>query len=176
MSFRLTASRKVLETAVFDVHQERAEHPSGVVLERAVTINPPSVVILAKDDEGRILTVRQYRLPIRDELEELPAGRRDQGEPPLAAAQRELREETGYRAGRWRELLEFYPAPGFASERMTAFLAEDLTPGDPQPEPYERIAIRWRTKQELWAMTEKRELTDAKTLLTLLWAERAALI
>ena len=85
--------------------------------------------MMAVDKKSRILLVKQYRLPAQQYLWELPAGRLDPGETPLQAARRELVEETGYRAKKWQKLAVFYPSPGFLAEKMTIFLATQLTAG-----------------------------------------------
>ena len=167
--FKLISSETVFESPLFDVASERAEHPGGAVLDRKVVRNPPAAVIVPRDAVGRVLLIRQYRLPPREYLWEAPAGRCDPGEKPLETARRELAEETGYRAARWRRLTEFYPAPGFASERMTAFLAEDLTPGEPAPEPYEVIEPRWFEWPAALEMIRAGEVRDAKTIAALLY-------
>lgn len=168
--FRLIFSRPQLETEVFDVRHERAEHPSGAVLERSIVHNASAAVILPRNDEGAVLLIRQFRLPCREKLWELPAGRCDPGEEPLETAQRELIEETGYRAAQWRPLLSFYPAPGFATERMYSFLAEGLSEGEAAPEPYEIIEKRWLGREEALEMVRSGAIRDAKTIATLLYS------
>ena len=86
-----------------------------------------SAVMMPVDEKGRMLLVRQYRLPAKAFLWELPAGRVDKGETVLQAAKRELTEETGFKAKKWTKLASFYVSPGFLAEKMTVFLAEDLT-------------------------------------------------
>ena len=167
--FGLVSSEHVLDTEVFEVRRERAEHPSGAVLDRHVTINAPATVILPLSADGRILLIRQYRLPVRDQLWELPAGRCNPGDAEEQTARRELIEETGYRAGKMTRLLEFFPAPGFASERMIAFLAEDLTAGEAEPEPYELIETRWVERSEALDMIRTNEIRDAKTISAILY-------
>ncbi|MDA0567430.1 NUDIX hydrolase [Streptomonospora sp. S1-112] len=98
------------------VPRERLEHPGAVAA-------------LALDDRDRVLMVHQYRHAVRHRLWELPAGVRDEeGEPPVRTAQRELAEEAGYRAERWYELADFFPSPGFSSERIQVFLGRGLHP------------------------------------------------
>jgi len=115
------------------------------------------------DEKNRILLVRQYRLPARQFLWELPAGTVDPGEKPLQTARRELVEETGYRAKKWTKLAEFYPSPGFLSEKMTIYLATGLTAGEPKPMEDERIATRWFKAAELDEMIRTGKIQDAKT-------------
>ena len=115
------------------------------------------------DEKNRILLVRQYRLPARQFLWELPAGTVDPGEKPLQTARRELVEETGYRAKKWTKLAEFYPSPGFLSEKMTIYLATGLTAGESKPMDDERIATRWFSATDLDEMIRTGKIQDAKT-------------
>jgi len=171
MPFELKFSRPVLETKVFDVSYERAEHPSGAAIERHIVHNPSAAVVCARR-EGQVLLIRQFRLPARASLWELPAGKCDPGEDAAQAAPRELAEETGCRAARWTRLTDFHPAPGFATELMTAFLAEDVTEGAASPEPYEIIEPCWFAWSEALRMIRDGEIRDAKTILTLLYVDR----
>ena len=169
--FKLIFSRSEVETPRFTLTHDRAEHPSGVVLDRRIIQNSPATVILTRRDDESVLLIRQYRLPTRESLWELPAGRCEKGEDSLETAKRELAEETGYRAKRWEKLLSFYPAPGFASELMHAFLAEDLTAGKAAPEPYELIEARWFDRTDALEMIQRGEIRDGKTVATLLYYE-----
>jgi ADP-ribose pyrophosphatase len=169
--FRLVFSKPVLETKIFDVTHDRAEHASGAALDRHVVVNAPSAVMCARKPNGDVLLVRQFRLPPRQALWELPAGRCDKGEPVLETAKRELIEETGYRARKWSKVTEFYPAPAIATELMTVFLAEDLTEGASEPEDYELIETRWTPWTDALAMVRKGEIRDAKTIASLLYVQ-----
>jgi ADP-ribose pyrophosphatase len=115
------------------------------------------------DEKNRILLVRQYRLAARQSMWELPAGTVDPGEKPLQTARRELVEETGYRAKKWTKLAEFYPSPGFLTEKMTIYLATGLTAGEPKPMDDERIATRWFAAKEIDDMIRTGKIMDAKT-------------
>jgi len=129
--------------------------------------------MLAADSRKRILLVRQYRVPARAYLWELPAGKLDAGETPLQAARRELIEETGYRAKHWKKLVSFYPSPGFVAEKMTIFLATGLTAGDATPMDDERIETRWFTGPEIERAIRSGKILDGKTMLGyLIWRMR----
>ncbi len=129
---RVLSRRLVYKGPVFWVTSERVVEPSGVRVLREVVRHTGSVVVLATLDDGkdpRVLLERQYRHAADSYLWELPAGRIDKGEKALAAAKRELLEETGYRAKSWKKILKFYASPGFVAEPMTVFWARGLTPG-----------------------------------------------
>jgi ADP-ribose pyrophosphatase len=103
---------------------------------------------------------------------ELPAGRVDPGENNLAAAKRELIEETGFTASRWQRALFFYVSPGFLDESMTVFLARGLKKGTAQPEEDERIAVRFFPLKQAVRMATTGKIVDAKTIASLLWLEK----
>ena len=147
--------------------------PSGFEIHRAIVQHPGSAVMMAVDTRKRILLVRQYRVPARAYLWELPAGKLDAGETPLQAARRELIEETGYRAKHWKKLVTFYPSPGFVAEKMTIFLATGLTAGQATPMDDERIETRWFTSKEIERTILSGKIVDGKTMLGYLTWRRA---
>ena len=162
---KITSSREVYQCKLFRVTEEEAIDPkTGFRIERAVVRHKGSAVMMAVDKKKRILLVRQYRLPADRYLWELPAGRLDPGEKPLQAARRELIEETGYRARTWRKLASFWVSPGYVEERMTIYLATDLTAGEATPMDDERIETRWFTRREIAAMIHAGKIEDAKTI------------
>ncbi len=154
---------------IFRVTEDRASDASGFEIHRAIVRHAGSAVMMPVE-ENRVLLVRQFRLPADKELWELPAGKVDEGEDLLEAARRELKEETGYAAKNWRTLVSFFPTPGYVEERMTLFLATELTAGEAAPMDDERIETRWFGRDELRKMVYSGEIEDGKTLIGfLLW-------
>jgi len=160
---KLISSKEITKNRIFTVTWDHAVDPDGFEIERAIVQHRGSAVMMPVDEKNRILLVRQYRLPARQFLWELPAGTVDPGEKPLQTARRELVEETGYRAKKWTKLAEFYPSPGFLSEKMTIYLARGLTAGELKPMDDERIATRWFKAAELDEMIRSGKIQDAKT-------------
>jgi len=171
---KITSSREVYNCRLFRITEDEAVDPkTGFRIKRSVVRHAGSAVMMAVDRKQRILLVRQYRLPADQYLWELPAGRLDPGEKPLQAARRELKEETGYRARKWTKLASYFVSPGYVQERMTIFLAEELTAGEATPMDDERIETRWFTKKELAEMIEAGKIDDGKTLIGFLsWRSR----
>jgi ADP-ribose pyrophosphatase len=157
------SSEELIRTPIFHVTFDRALDPDGFEIKRAIVQHGGSAVMMPVDEHGRILLVRQYRLPARQYLWELPAGRVDAGETPLQTARRELAEETGYRARTWKKLAVFYPSPGFLAEKMTIYLATNLTSGVQAPMEDERIQTRWFSAREVDRMIETGKIIDGKT-------------
>jgi ADP-ribose pyrophosphatase len=172
---KIKSSREVYNCGLFRVTEDDAVDPkSDFEIKRSVVRHAGSAVMMAVDEKKHILLVRQYRLPAATYLWELPAGRLDSGEKPLQAARRELAEETGYKARTWTKLASFWVSPGYVEEKMTIFLATDLTAGDASPMDDERIETRWFKAREIADMIETGKLADAKTMIGFfLWQRRA---
>jgi ADP-ribose pyrophosphatase len=156
------------------------ERADGSRATRDVAGHPGAVAILAVDPDDHVLLVRQYRSPAGQVLLEVPAGTLDPGpdgstEDPEGAARRELEEETGHRAGSWRLLGRFFSAPGFTTELMHLYLAEDLRPADGNrlgPDEDERLhLVRMPWRQAVDAV-ERGEIADAKSIVALFWLAR----
>ncbi|MGD0774353.1 MAG: NUDIX hydrolase [Candidatus Solibacter sp.] len=171
---KIISSKQVYGCNLFRVTEDVAVDPkTKFQIKRSVVRHIGSAVMMAVDAKKRVLLVRQYRLPADKYLWELPAGRLDPGEKPLEAAIRELKEETGYKAQKWSKLASFWVSPGFVRERMTIFLAEDLTAGEATPMDDERIETRWFKRKELAKMIAGGEIEDAKTIVGFLtWRHR----
>ena len=162
---KLISSKEVYKCSLFSVTEDHATDGKGYEIRRSIVRHNGSAVMMAVDAKKRILLVRQYRLPARMAMWELPAGRLDPGEKPMQAAKRELIEETGYRARKWRKLAAFYASPGFVAEKMTIFLATDLIAGEAQPMDDEKIEARWFTSQEIERMLRSGKILDGKTMI-----------
>jgi len=154
---------------VLTLKLDQVVEPGEVRATRELVAHPGSVVVLPRFADGRVLLVRQFRYAARKKLWELVAGGLEPGERVLAAARRELAEETGYRARRVRRVFSFYPSPGFLTERMHLVEATGLASGEARPEADERIEARAFARAELRAMLAAHTVEDGKTLLALLW-------
>lgn len=161
---KVVSSKLRYQSPIFTVSEEEATEPGGFRIKRAIVHHAGSAVMMAVDEKNRVLLVRQYRLAARAFLWELPAGRLDAGETVLAAARRELVEETGYRARRWKKLASFYASPGYVAEKMTIYLATELTAGEAKPMEDERIECRWFTRKELDEKIQAGGIVDGKTI------------
>jgi ADP-ribose pyrophosphatase len=166
---KILSSKTIYNGPVFGIRRDELIEPGGVRTSREMITHSGSVVVLPLLPDGRILLIRQYRHAARQFLWELVAGRIDEGESPRKGAARELIEETGYRAKRFRIFLDFFPTPGFLEERMFILLAEGLTEGEASPEEDEKITSQAFTRKELEQMIHKRIIRDGKTMAGLLY-------
>ena len=171
---KVISSRTVYRGPVFWVTTDYIQEPGGVKVRRDLIHHTGSVVVLAVDDSRgtpRVLLERQYRHAAGDYLWEIPAGRIDPGENELKAAQRELIEETGYRADHWRLILKFYASPGFMAETHAVYLATGLRRGKAEPEDDEIIRKRMVPLPIAVKMVLKGTIRDAKTISSVLWLD-----
>ena len=170
-AFEALGGETVYDGRIFQVRVERFRHADGEVVEREVVRHNGAVGMLAYD-EHQVWLVRQPREAIGEpDLLEIPAGRLDKdGEEPLQAAQRELAEEIGRRAGRWEPIVTYYTGAGFTDERVHLFAATDLAEASADSGEQERIeVVRWPLAELDAALDECR---DAKTLIALSWLAR----
>jgi ADP-ribose pyrophosphatase len=166
---KVQKSKMVFRGKVFGVRRDEVIEPGGVRATREVITHSGSVVVLPVVEDGRILMIRQYRHAAGQYLWELVAGRIDEGETVRQAAVRELKEETGYRAKRFREFLDVFPSPGFLEEQMHVLLAEGLTPGEAEPEADEKIISHAYSAEELQRMMQHGKLRDGKSIAGILY-------
>lgn len=176
----LISSKLAYTGPLFDVYTDYVREPEGEESRRDVIRHSGSVVILALDSsknpaDPMVVVERQYRHAAGQYMWELPAGRKEPEEAPLAGAKRELLEETGYTARRWSKLARFYVSPGFLAEWMQVYVAEGLTSGQTRPDEDEYIEFRQipLSRALLWVETGK--IIDAKTIVALLLYSRRRL-
>lgn len=171
MKFELIDSETVFRGRVFTIRRDNLCTPDGRMTKFDIVEHHGSVVILPIDNEGNLLLVRQYRHAAVDDLLELPAGTLDSpDEMPVHCAAREIREETGMRAGNLLELGKFYLAPGYSTELMTVFLATDLHVDPLDPDADEFLQVEKIPLAEALSIAEAGKMPDAKTLAALLMA------
>ncbi len=173
----VVSSEVVYRGPLFRVLHDKLIEPGGRRNERDVIRHNGSVVILAIDDakdkkDPWIVMERQYRHAANQFLWELPAGKLEPGEDALEGAKRELAEETGYRAKRWRPLVEYYASPGFLGESMKVFVAAGLEPGAAHPEEDEHIELRLVRLKDVLKAIERGAILDGKTLSSVLLYDR----
>jgi ADP-ribose pyrophosphatase len=169
---QILKSEVLYQGKVFRLQRDTVIEPGGVQAERDIIVHPGSVVVLPIFKDGRVLLIRQYRHSVGEFLWELVAGRKEPNESPVAGARRELIEETGYTAKRFRKLLRVVPTPGFVNEWMWIFAAEGLTAGAAQPEEDEKITARIFTLKQVEKMIQRGTLRDAKSICGLLYHMR----
>jgi ADP-ribose pyrophosphatase len=177
---QLISSETLFEGPLFRVVHDKLLEPGGRPSERDIIRHHGSVVILAMDTtkskrDPWIVMERQYRHAAGQFLWELPAGKLEPGEDAMAGAQRELAEETGYSAKKWKPFLVYYASPGFLGESMQVFIAEGLVAGDAHPEDDEQIDFRLVKLSDIVKMIDKGAILDGKTLCSvLLYARKMA--
>jgi ADP-ribose pyrophosphatase len=170
---KLISSKLSYRGKVFSVFTDKVLEPSGNTNVRDVIRHNGSVVVLAVDESKNpkdpdIIFERQYRHAAGQFLIELPAGRVEPGESTLAAAKREMIEETGYRAKRWTLLTKYFASPGFLGEWMQIYLARDIREGVSQPEADENIEVFRLPLSEALELVATNKIHDGKTLIGLM--------
>ncbi|MCX7945545.1 MAG: NUDIX hydrolase [Hydrogenophilus sp.] len=167
------AQQVAWEGHLLRVRADRVHLPDGSEGRREYIAHPGAAMVVALTDTDEVVMVRQFRYPVGAVVEELPAGKVDEGESPLACAQRELEEETGYRAQRWRSLGWFWPNVGYSSEVIHIFLAEGLTAGTPRREAGEFLEVFWVPLSQLMARVAEGSIGDGKTTVAVVRAAYA---
>ncbi len=170
MKFEVLETKTIHQGRVFSLRRDKVRLPNGRETHLDIIDHPPAVTLIPVDNQGNILFVRQYRHATGLEFLELPAGVVEKDEAPEACARREIREETGMSAGQIQLIGQFYEAPGYSTEYMYVYLAQDLTP-DPLPgDEDEYIAVEKYPIAQAYAMAETGVIIDAKSLASLLLA------
>ena len=165
-------SELLLTTSKFRVVRETITSDSGKTKTREIIRHPGACVIVPLLDDGRVCLIRNWRIAAGQTLIELPAGTLEPPEPPHVTAERELIEETGYRARKIEFLHAFFLSPGILDEKMHLYVATGLTAGQTaleEGEEIENLLVPW---DEAIAMIFRGEIQDAKTIIGLLWVDR----
>ncbi len=161
----------VFQGRIFQVRRDWVQLPDGRVTSWDILQHPGAVTIVPVDGEGYVWFVRQYRHAVGETLLEFPAGTLEPTEAPLSCAQRELAEEIGQAAAHWRSLGTFYLAPGYSSERMEVFLAQDLSPRPASLDADEILQPERYPLAQVATWMRDGTIRDAKTLAAWLLAE-----
>lgn len=169
---RAVASETLLRGRFLHVQRDTVVLPDGRQATREFVRHPGAVMVVPILDDGRLLMERQWRHPLQRVLLEFPAGKLDAGEAPLACGRRELLEETGYRAREWAHAGWMHNAPAYSDEGIDVWFARGLVPGPAQLDEGEFLETVAMSEDELDALAGRGELTDAKTLVGMLWLRR----
>lgn len=162
-------SERIYKGRIVQLRKDEIILPDGRKSFREVVEHPGAVVILAEKDEQNIILVQQFRKAVEEVLLELPAGTIESSEKIIDCARRELEEETGYQAEKWEEIIDFYSAPGFCSEKLTLFYAQDLIKTESHTDEDEFIEIIEVDKEEIYRLIKNKKIKDAKSLVGILW-------
>jgi ADP-ribose pyrophosphatase len=164
-------SEQVYRGNLLEVRRDQIRLPSGAPAEREYIVHPGAVMVVPLLDDGRVVIERQWRYPLARVMIEFPAGKIDPGEPPLQCAIRELIEETGYRATEWARAGILHNAIAYSNEGIEVWFARGLTPGPRRLDNGEFLDVDLAGIQELDDLARRGDLTDAKTLIGLLWLQ-----
>lgn len=161
--------KKIYAGYAFDVVVDRVVWPNGRTYSRDLILHGGITVIVPFLDKDHLVLLRQYRYGAQDILWEIPAGTIGKGERPLACAKREIVEETGYRAAKWKKIASFFASPGFNTEKIHAFEAHGLSEGESELEEDEVLETRIVSLKETARLIKARKICDAKSLVPLFY-------
>jgi ADP-ribose pyrophosphatase len=166
------STEQIYKGTLLDVRRDEITLPNGKTSAREYIKHPGAACIVPVLPDGNIALIKQYRYPVQSEMIELPAGKLDPGEKPEVCAKRELEEEIGYSAGKLTFVCNIHPAIGFASEKMWIYLAEDLIKTVENTDHDEFLVLMPTHLDDAIKMVWDGKITDVKTIIGLLWAER----
>jgi ADP-ribose pyrophosphatase len=171
---RLVEAERVWQGGFLDVRRDTVVLPDGATATREYIVHPGAVMVVPILDDGRLLLERQFRYPMQRVMLEFPAGKKDAGETSsLATAVRELAEETGYQAREWAHAGILHNAIAYSDEGIEIWFARGLVAGERRLDDGEFIELVSHTEAELDTLAAQGALTDAKTLIGLLWLQKA---
>ena len=168
--FEVLNSKITYRGRVLDVRQDQVRFKNGQLVNLDIVVHSGAVTMVPVDADGQVWFVRQYRYAIQEHLLELPAGTLEPGEAPAVSAQREIREEIGMAAGKLKEIGSFFLAPGYSTEFMHVYLAEDLSADPLQGDPDEFLTVVKVPREDVFSLVEKGNIRDAKSLAALFLA------
>jgi ADP-ribose pyrophosphatase len=168
------ASEDVFDGRLLHIKRDTVRMPDGAQAMREFVVHPGAAMIIPRLPDGRLLFERQFRYPLSRVFIEFPAGKVDPGENPLAAAMRELIEETGYTAARWSRLATMHPVISYSTEQIDIFIADELTHVGAQLDAGEFIETFSATLDEALRWLDRGDITDSKTMIGLLLLARRA--
>lgn len=169
---RHRSGQQVFDGRLLDVRCDQVVLADGTPASREYVVHPGAAVVVPILDDGRLVMERQFRYPVGRVMLEFPAGKLDAGEPPLQCARRELAEETGYRAREWAVAGRMHNAMAYSTEVIHVLFARGLSAGERALDAGELIDLALLHEHELDAAAADGTLTDAKTLVALLWLQR----
>ena len=161
---KTTKTTDIFKGKVIDLKVEEVELPNGKTSKREIVKHPGAVAILPITKEGKLVLVRQYRKALDKVIVEIPAGKLEKGEEPLASAKRELEEETGYKADHLDFIVSFYTSPGFADEIIHLYITDKLKKGQVAPDEDEFLDVIEVSLEEAEEMIKDQTIHDAKTV------------
>ena len=161
---KTTKTTEIFKGKVIDLQLDEVELPNGRTSSREIVKHPGAVAILPITTEGKLVLVRQYRKALDKVIVEIPAGKLEKGEEPLASAKRELEEETGYKADKLDFIVSFYTSPGFADEIIHLYITDTLEKGQLAPDEDEFLDVLEVNLEEAEEMVENQTIHDAKTV------------
>jgi len=167
----LVNSETLLQGSFLHVRRDTVRQPDGRLAQREYVVHPGAVVVIPLADDDRVVVERQYRHPVGRVMLEFPAGKLDPGEDPLRCGQRELLEETGYRAAQWARAGALHLAIAYSTEIIHIYFARGLRGGERKLDDGEFLDVHLMPVDELLAACRKGDVTDAKTLSCCLWLQ-----
>ena len=164
--------RVLVEGGFLEVRRDEVGLPDGSTATREYVVHPGAVMVVPLLDDGRLVLERQFRYPVGRVLLEFPAGKIDTGESALACAQRELSEETGYRAREWARAGVWHNAAAYSTEGIEVWFARSLSAGAQKLDAGEFIELCLMTEDELDRCAARGEVSDMKTMVGLMWLQK----
>lgn len=166
------SGESVYQGKLLHVHRDWVKAPDGHEQAFEYTLHPGAAAVIPMLDDGRVVMERQWRYAMNRSFLEFPAGKLNPGEDPFAAIQRELMEETGYKAGQWARLGDMHPVIAYSTETIHLFMAKELVQGEHAREAGECMELVLMEPDELLNAVFRGEVTDSKTLACVLWLDR----